>query len=258
MRIYATRNVSAEQVMKATMLEAFYAGQKLGGQTKKNILKATRDSGYLKGRLDEFLDTSAQIKDQATETEICLEGAIRSGDGLKIKEGGNNHCDFTPPNLDTKKIDIKAITSQGIAGMPDDGGNGNTNLQHSEKCVLIAQTNPSLSGAGNLQCDIKFAGGWLKLASNNGKTTVAKVDDVSTSTGASAGIWKAVHTSTAKVISLTGNEDSITNETIGTSPVMYNIVKKAFQITEDADNSKVKKNLRACTASQRKQKLLIS
>ncbi|SCU64194.1 Trypanosome variant surface glycoprotein (A-type), putative [Trypanosoma equiperdum] len=249
MRIYATSNVSAEQVMKATMLEAFYAdrqaayGSTLGGKTQKNILQATRDNGYLKGRIDEFLDIGSQTKDQAADTEICLHGASKDRNGMKIKDGNTEHCDFTLPNLDTTKIDVKAITTQGVACMSDTEADGNTNLQHTEACVLLAQTNPTLSGAGNLQCDIKFAGGWLKLASNNGQTTVAKVDDLSKGTGAAATIWKAVHSSAHKIISLTGNEDSITNESIGTSDAMYNIVRKAFQITDDDSNTKVKQKL---------------
>nr|APD74377.1 variant surface glycoprotein 1125.2977 [Trypanosoma brucei] len=165
MRIYATSNVSAEQLVRATLLEAFYAdwqtayGTNLGGKTQKNILQATRDSGYLKGRIDELLYIGAQIKDQERTTEVFPEGAETGPSGLKIKEGGTDHCDFTLPNLDTTKIDVTAITSQGIAGMPNDRGNGNSNLQHTEACVLLAQTSSTLSGAGNPQCDIQFAAG---------------------------------------------------------------------------------------------------
>ncbi|SCU70701.1 Trypanosome variant surface glycoprotein (A-type)/Trypanosome variant surface glycoprotein C-terminal domain containing protein, putative [Trypanosoma equiperdum] len=248
MSIFAAKTAQALEKQQASVLGMYFTLKAATGvQAVKDRLAAeaitaAAASGYLKGRIDEFLHIA--VAGEATgQTYNCLQGATLDKTTLTIKNSDAVKCSFVPAGVNEESTTTPDITLTGFNKLKMVTADTAGTLQHTEDCPLLSSANPSLAGAAQTKADLNFAGGYITVSSGtagSGNFTELKTDTLAPPTSEGNEICHAVQTAIKPLLNNKPEKEPINNQTIATSNEFKEAIKAFAGIKEDTTGEKTK------------------
>nr|ARB50894.1 variant surface glycoprotein [Trypanosoma brucei] len=131
--IFVEVNVGTDKAQKGMVVQQYYTRRATKALSKyKSIglsshLKAASSAGYLKGRVDEYLNLLQQVSSSANNGCLLSGAAAEQGQKLSGWKIGTTPCALTPPEVTTVTRTTAKLTAKGYENMVHGPGSHPTN-----------------------------------------------------------------------------------------------------------------------------------
>nr|AGH60285.1 variant surface glycoprotein 1353 [Trypanosoma brucei] len=264
--IFVEVNVVTEKAQKGILVQQYYTRRATKALSKyKSIgpsshLKAASSAGYLKGRVEEYLNLLQQVSSSTNNGYLLSGSSAEQGQKLASKAIGSTPCALTPPEVTTNTRTKTKLTNAGYENMGHGAGN-NTDNQHqgsksgSFKCRLLGSgTTDSLSSAAQ-GIDFFAMESYIKMPAADEEVTLQPAENLKQGSGTGTQAWKSAYEDVKGALLETNTDTQNESATLDARPDLKEAVKKLLLPKGASDNSHIEDKITEIFGSKEKDKL---
>nr|APD72984.1 variant surface glycoprotein 1125.125 [Trypanosoma brucei] len=221
LQIYAQQTANLRDSEKAATLATYFAGlansaasQAAGGEAQ-NLIKASADAAYAKGRLDELLSLMAQT--QGSSHGCLVDNSDETQPPPSSGKINGKQCTLNLKHTPAPYTKPTTLGPDGFTTNPVPTNKGNNGQTGTKNCALLKLQAAGL-GAGEAvkATTISYGGGIFTGTQADDHLTGTKLTDIKATHASTPNIWGAAHAALQTIDEL--NLERHTNETTNDDP----------------------------------------
>nr|APD72961.1 variant surface glycoprotein 1125.63 [Trypanosoma brucei] len=240
-KVYATKNIGSTEGRKAYLFAAYLDGkgdtayQTYRASAVTSHIRAARASGYLKGRIDDFLKMLAQT---TSANNACVLQAA-SADSEATHAAGKlrqTACALTISNIAKQKQATRQyVTSAGYEKLLEGNGAGDAHQANggSKQCNLLAAHNADgFTHTSSATTAVNTMAGYMKIPNSAGNVELETANNLKNKAGAAEAAWQEAHQAISGIVTSEAADFKNDTETTDKWTKLTDIVRRVLLPTD--------------------------
>nr|APD75370.1 variant surface glycoprotein 1125.5245 [Trypanosoma brucei] len=264
--IFVEVNVGTDKAQKGMVVQQYYTRRATKALSKyksmglSSHLKAASSAGYLKGRVDEYLNLLQQVSSSANNGCLLSGAAAEQGQKLSGWKIGTTPCALTPPQVAEQTRSKTKLTETGYQNTVHGAGSNAANTHEgttsgSFKCRLLGSGNSDGLAHTAEAMAIYAMAGYIKMPKSDGEVSLEDADRLKDDKGTGTSAWKAAYEDVNGALLETDTDTQNESAALDARSDIKEAIKKLLLPKDTTDSSHIEEKINEIFGSKEDEKL---